>query len=50
MAKKSRDARIEILGDEHELTWDSVMMVGQAFRDQGKYKNVLSQREYPLRF
>jgi hypothetical protein len=26
------------LGDKHELTWDSMLMVGEAFRDQGKYK------------
>jgi hypothetical protein len=38
MAKKSRDARIEILGDKHELTWNSMLMVGIAFRDQGKYE------------
>ncbi|KAF3768256.1 hypothetical protein M406DRAFT_51972, partial [Cryphonectria parasitica EP155] len=38
MAKKSRDARIETLGDQHELTWHSISMVGTIFRDQGRYK------------
>lgn len=38
MAKKSRDARIETLGDEHELTWNSEIMVGQILVHQGKYQ------------
>ncbi|KAH8753343.1 hypothetical protein F5883DRAFT_690792, partial [Diaporthe sp. PMI_573] len=38
MAKKSRDARIEALGDEHQLTWYSVSMVAEVLRCQGKYK------------
>ncbi|KAH8742291.1 hypothetical protein F5883DRAFT_656864 [Diaporthe sp. PMI_573] len=38
MAKKSRDARMETLGDEHELTLDSVSMVGKVFHEQGKYE------------
>ncbi|KAH7010790.1 LOW QUALITY PROTEIN: P-loop containing nucleoside triphosphate hydrolase protein [Microdochium trichocladiopsis] len=38
MAKKSRDARMEALGRDHELTWDSVSIMGQVYHDQGKYR------------
>lgn len=38
MAKRSRDARIETLGDEHELTWASISIVGETFRSQRKYE------------
>ena len=32
MARKSRDARIELLGYEHELTWDVVSLVAEVLR------------------
>ncbi|KAH7009249.1 P-loop containing nucleoside triphosphate hydrolase protein [Microdochium trichocladiopsis] len=38
MAKRSRDARIEALGKDHELTWKSVSVIGEIFHDQGKYR------------
>ncbi|KXJ84864.1 hypothetical protein Micbo1qcDRAFT_169885 [Microdochium bolleyi] len=37
MAKKSRDARLETLGEKHRLTWDSIEMVGEVLLNQGKY-------------
>lgn len=37
MAKKSRDARMETLGDEHELIWHSVSMLAAVLRSEGKY-------------
>ncbi|TLD09815.1 hypothetical protein PspLS_11627 [Pyricularia sp. CBS 133598] len=39
MAKKSREARQITLGNSHELTLDSILMVGLILLNQGKYKN-----------
>lgn len=38
MAKKSWDAWKKTLGNEHEATWDSKSMAGQALLEQGKYQ------------
>lgn len=39
MAKKSREARQTTLGNSHELTLDSILMVGLVLLNQGKHKN-----------
>lgn len=36
MAKWSRDARKEAVGDGHELTWNSVSILGETLKDQGR--------------